>query len=78
MKVYLELNEKYTKDGTVHANVSFIPIHTINCNPPYVKGVKDSCWVKYGKNYRIKSFAEAKNDFKKASQLVGMSVMEIK
>ena len=25
--------------------VTFIPGTTINCNPPYIKGVKDSCWA---------------------------------
>jgi hypothetical protein len=27
--------------------VSFIPDIDINCDPPYIKGKPDCCWVKY-------------------------------
>lgn len=26
-------------------HVSFIPAETIDCNPPYIAGKKDSCWA---------------------------------
>ena len=27
-------------------NVSFIPAETINCNPPYMAGKRDSCYAR--------------------------------
>jgi hypothetical protein len=36
----------------VNEQVYFIPDTNIKCNPPYVKGKEDTCWVKYRKGTR--------------------------
>jgi hypothetical protein len=37
----------FIQDGIVSEQVWFTPDITINCYPPYTKGVRDHCWVKY-------------------------------
>jgi hypothetical protein len=36
----------------VNEHVSFVPAKNLECQPPYIKGVLDSCWVKYPKGER--------------------------
>jgi len=36
----------------VSEHVSFVPAKNIAGQPPYVKGILDSCWVKYRKGER--------------------------
>jgi hypothetical protein len=43
-----------TVDGTpiVNERVSFIPNVTIECDPPYIKGAQDGCWISYPRGQR--------------------------
>jgi hypothetical protein len=36
----------------VSEHVAFVPAKNIEGQPPYIKGVLDSCWVKYRKGER--------------------------
>lgn len=45
-------------DGLIHCMVTFVPAITIECKPPYIKGKKDSIWIKYPKGKEPKSKEE--------------------
>jgi len=67
-----KLGDSYTtKDWNdfyiIRESVSFVPDITIDCNPPYTKGKRDSCWVKYRDGNRPKT----KEDWQ---FIVGMSL----
>ena len=57
-------NEGYS---IVHQDVSFVPAVTINCNPPYIEGKRDSCYVKYRQGNKPKTKREWE-------ALIGMAV----
>lgn len=42
----------YESKGLTHCQVCFVPTETINCNPPYVKGKVDSCWISFREGSR--------------------------
>lgn len=45
---YLERSSTFFYDGRIRNElVSFIPAETVNCKPAYVRGKRDSCWIKY-------------------------------
>jgi hypothetical protein len=56
--------------GVIHECVHFYPAITINCNPPYVTGQVDSCYVTYHPRNRPKT----KKSWEKAigMQIIGM------
>ncbi len=38
---------EFESNGLINCIVSFVPAVTIECNPPYVRGVKTSTWIKF-------------------------------
>lgn len=58
------------KDGLIAESILFIPAVTINCSPPYQKGVVDSCWVKYKQGERPTTKAGWEN-------LIGMELIKV-
>lgn len=50
--------------------IFFVPDITINCDPPYVKGKSDSCWIKYRPGKR----PETKKEWESA---LGMSIQSV-
>lgn len=38
---------EFESNGLINCMVVFVPAKTIKCNPPYLKGKKDSCWIKF-------------------------------
>jgi len=48
----------FKSNGIINSMVLFIPAITINCNPAYVKGLKDSCWIKYRAGQKPKTKQE--------------------
>ena len=60
-------SQKFTHNGIVNERVNFIPAETINCDPPYVEGQIDGCWVKY--HTRPKTHAEWE-------KLIGMKLLK--
>ncbi len=56
------------KDGKlVRCQVWFVPNVTINCSPAFVRGKKDSRWIKYREKNKPKSKEELEN-------CIGMSI----
>jgi len=45
---YADPSYGFTHNGLKNYQVSFVPAITINCNPPYVAGQRDSLWVVQG------------------------------
>ena len=70
---FVERSNKFTSNGIVNESLSFIPDITIDCNPPYVKGQRDSCWVKYNPKIWKPNF-NSKSDCQK---LLGMSIQPL-
>lgn len=60
---------EFTSDGIIHCSVSFIPAITLNCEPPFIKGKRDSCWIKFRPREAPKSKEELEDS-------LGMSIME--
>lgn len=50
--------------------ISFVPDVTIECNPPYIKGQPDGCWIKYRTGKRPKTLQEFE-------QAVGMKLQKV-
>jgi len=73
MSKYLELGSKFTSGDIKHVQVSFVPDITIDCNPPYIKGVRDNCWISYNPKIWEPNF-NTKYDCEK---LVGMSLLKL-
>ena len=44
---WVEEANQFEHNGLTHSQVWFYPDVDIHCKPPYIKGQKDSCWVKY-------------------------------
>lgn len=43
---FTRLNE-FEHNGLINCQVIFVPAKTIDCNPPYIKGERNSCWIKF-------------------------------
>jgi len=63
----IETYNQFTHNGFINAMVSFIPDININCNPPYIKGKKDSCWIKYRPGNKPKTKSELE-------EMIGMKI----
>lgn len=70
---YAVIVPSFESNGIINAQAFFIPDVTIGCQPPYVKGKRDSCWVKYRKGKKPNEFS--KTDCEKA---IGMSLQPYK
>lgn len=58
----------FESNGLIHCMVIFEPAVTIKCQPPYVKGQRDSCWIKYSPDRKPRSK-------KQLEQCLGMSIL---
>lgn len=48
---FTEFNS-YKSNELTHCQVCFVPTETLDCNPPFVKGKVDNCWVAFRKDSR--------------------------
>jgi hypothetical protein len=65
--------EETIPNGFIHGDIVseqvwFTPSITIDCIPPYAKGQRDSCWVKY----KIGNRPTTKEEWE---ELIGMSIL---
>lgn len=51
----IETCNEFTHNGLVHVQVYFIPDQDVKCDPPYIKGKKDCCWVSFFPGNRPKT-----------------------
>ena len=49
---------EHESNGLIHCMVTFVPNVTIECKPPYIKGKRNSTWIKYRKGHKPKSKEE--------------------
>lgn len=49
---------EFENNGLINCMVSFVPAITIDCNPPFTKGIKTSTWIKFKPDNEPKSKEE--------------------
>ncbi len=59
---------QFESNGLINCMVSFIPAITIKCNPPFIKGKKDSAWIKFQPGKEPKNQTELET-------CIGMSIL---
>jgi hypothetical protein len=70
---YISNTNEFINDyGLRVINAMFRPAKTIECNPPYIAGKRDSCWIKTRKDDPINYFNKEECEHR-----VGMSLLPL-
>lgn len=72
VKQYLQTHYIANYDTYKSIHVSFIPDETINCNPPYIKGKKDSAWIKLNNQEKLDT-----SNKRQCESLVGIKLQSV-